>query len=522
MKKTALAGALLVSGTFLTNFCFARESNLINNNSFSRGLYQWFFDGKTKPLKLKSGVKCVDGTLSHYPDIGNLEHADPQCGMPAFRPFRFRVSAKGEGSIRLTVRARRMYAGNALEFGILQSKEMPLTGKVQDFDFESTDMFPETVCHDKLSIEVKGKAIISNTCFFYLDRNDPVIRFQPEAAVALQGDTVKVKILTNRKNHKFRLDLYSGQFMLAGYNNKGYGPMLHDTVKTDEKGAAEYSFKIAQSVQDGMRLCVSDPASGAKQSFFATILPEKQLAEMKEIAKKVTPKGHLLFLGDSLTDYDRGRNYTAIVSTLLGNKCTIRNAGVGGDTLSMIRKRLCGEKAHRSEMYKDLFNPMPDTIFLFCGGNDTKTLYSTGYKTPILAPEKQQGVLEEVLDILAKKAPGAKIVLTSIPASYLPWQKSLTEPQRDAKVQHSLFGLPEHTESYNDVLRSVAKKRNIPVIELGPAMAAHPDRMPLYVPDDGVHLSLKGHQFYAKILLDFLAEMSAENKSLYGSSHGRK
>ena len=125
MKKST-AGALLISCTFLTPVCEARESNLINNNSFSRGLYQWFFDGKKLPQKLKSGVKCTDGTLSHYLDLGNLEHADPQCGMPSFRRFRFRVKGKGKGEIRLLVRARRMYAGNALEFGVLESKKMVL------------------------------------------------------------------------------------------------------------------------------------------------------------------------------------------------------------------------------------------------------------------------------------------------------------------------------------------------------------------------------------------------------------
>ena len=497
---------LEIEKQLLPSNCEGREANLINNNSFSRGLYQWFFDGKKLPQKLKSGVKCTDGTLSHYLDLGNLEHADPQCGMPSFRRFRFRVKGKGKGEIRLLVRARRMYAGNALEFGVLESKKMVLEDEEKEFVFEEADLFSETVCHDRLSVEIKGTAIISDTSFLYLDNREVKIRFREESAVALQGDEVNVEILTNRKNHKFQLDLYSGQFALAGYNNKGFGPVLHDTVTSDEKGVAQYSFKVAQCVPDGMRLAVYDAKENAKQSFFATILPEKLYEEMKKTAGKVKKKGHLLFLGDSLTDYDRGRNYSSIISAFLGKKCTLRNAGVGGDTLEMIHKRLTGQNAYRSEMYKDLFKVKPDMIFLFCGGNDTKALYSTGYKTPIFPPEKQKGLLEEVLSILRKNAPEAKIVLTTIPASFLPWQKSLTEPQAKAGTQHSFFGLPEHTGRYNKTLRDFAKKENIPVIELASAMAEHPDRMQLYVPDDGVHFSLKGHQFYAKILLEFLAE----------------
>ena len=114
MKNTVIA--LLTAAGVAAG---AREVSLINNSNFARGLLHWHYTGKAKASIVKKAASFADGTLSHYFDLGNLEHADPQCAMPANRTFRFRVRARGEGTIRLHVRARQMLAGNAVEFGIL-------------------------------------------------------------------------------------------------------------------------------------------------------------------------------------------------------------------------------------------------------------------------------------------------------------------------------------------------------------------------------------------------------------------
>ena len=57
----------------------AREVNLINNNSYARGLRFWRYSGEGKAGIVKKCAAFDHGTLSHYLDLGNLEHADPQC-----------------------------------------------------------------------------------------------------------------------------------------------------------------------------------------------------------------------------------------------------------------------------------------------------------------------------------------------------------------------------------------------------------------------------------------------------------
>ena len=123
MKNTVIA--LLTAAGVAAG---AREVSLINNGNFARGLLHWHYTGKGEAAIIKKAASFTDGMLSHYFDLGNLEHADPQCAMPANRTFRFRVCAKGEGTMRLHVRARQMLAGNVSFSGALEKMYLELAG----------------------------------------------------------------------------------------------------------------------------------------------------------------------------------------------------------------------------------------------------------------------------------------------------------------------------------------------------------------------------------------------------------
>ena len=497
MKNTVIA--LLTAAGVAAG---AREVSLINNSNFARGLLHWHYTGKAKASIVKKAASFADGTLSHYFDLGNLEHADPQCAMPANRTFRFRVRARGEGTIRLHVRARQMLAGNAVEFATFSSKEYSLTKDFKEYDFEAVDTSCFTVFHDKISIECSGKVSVNYTSFYYLDKKAHPLVFYPEAAVVRPGDTVKVTIATGVPDQKLTCDLYCGQTRLAGY-----AAPEREEITTGKDGSVEYTFKVSNAASDGMRLSVSNPATGVKKSFFATIVPEVQLARFREYGKKLGGKKHILFLGDSLTDYDRGRNYPSIVGTFIPEAWSFRNAGVGGDTLPRVYARLTGGKVNRPEMYENLFAPMPDMIFLLCGGNDTKVTFSSNYKKNYTPVTTQRPLMEKIVQELKKRAPNAKIVLVTPLDSYLPYQKSLTETMAAQKINHNLFGLPGPIADYSEKLRLTAKKYQTGFLDAGKVFRNAEDLQELNVEDDGVHLSLKGHQLMAEIVLKHLSEM---------------
>lgn len=497
MKNTVIA--LLTAAGVAAG---AREVSLINNSNFARGLLHWHYTGKAKASIVKKAASFSNGTLSHYFDLGNLEHADPQCAMPANRTFRFRVRAKGEGTIRLHVRARQMLAGNAVEFATLSSPEYSLTKDFKEYDFEASEPSRFTVFHDKISIECSGKVSVNATSFYYLDKKAHPLVFYPEAAVVRPGDTVKVTIATGVPNQKLTCDLYCGQTRLAGY-----AAPEREEITTGKDGSVEYTFKVSNAASDGMRLSVSNPETGVKKSFFATIVPEVQLARFREYGKKISGKKHILFLGDSLTDYDRGRNYSSIVGTFIPEAWSFRNAGVGGDTLPRVYARLTGGKVNRPEMYENLFAPMPDMIFLLCGGNDTKVTFSSNYKKNYTPVTTQRPLMEKIVQELKKRAPNAKIVLVTPLDSYLPYQKSLTETMAAQKINHNLFGLPGPIADYSEKLRLTAKKYQTGFLDAGKVFRNAEDLQELNVEDDGVHLSLKGHQLMAEIVLKHLSEM---------------
>ena len=478
---------------------YTREVNLINNSAFGNGKLHWSYEGKGS-FEVNKGIAAFNnGSISHYFDLGNLEHADPQCAMPANRIFRFRIKAKGSGKFTLTVRARKMFAGNAVEFAYRTSGEYTLTNRFKNFDFELQEPDRFTVFHDKLTIECEGNIEVDNTSFYYLDRHAFRIGFEPECAVVRHGEMVTVTIASSKPGKKLVADLYCGQTVLSGYI-----PPEQTTFTTDENGLYKYTFKVSNAASDGMRLAVSDPETGVKNSFFATIVPEEKLQKYAAYGKQISGKKHILYLGDSLSDYDRGRNYPSIVGAYLPESWSFRNAGVGGDTLGRIYARLTGEKVNRPEMYKDLFKVMPDIIFVFIGGNDTKVSYYSGYKDTFTPRNEQRKLMDDIAAELKKRAPEAKIVFISALDSFLPYQTALAEPKVASNTNHNLFGHPEPTADFVKKMEAAAKDHGAYFINAREVFRNAADPQSLNVPDDGVHLSLKGHQLMAEIVLKFL------------------
>ncbi|MDD4537534.1 MAG: GDSL-type esterase/lipase family protein [Lentisphaeria bacterium] len=216
----------------------------------------------------------------------------------------------------------------------------------------------------------------------------------------------------------------------------------------------------------------------------------------------------ILYLGDSLTDFDRGMNYCDKVDFWLNQAfpglASFHNAGVGGDYITRMEDRIYGRPAHRREMYDGLWNEKYDLIFIFLGHNDTKTTAKSGLKVPVVPPEAQDASFRKVVALIRQQS-SAPIVFISGASMVEEICRRNYEKALPTRPNSTLFGLPEHVEAFNDVLQKLSKELGIAYLDVYTPMKNHPDKPSLFNPSDGIHLSTAGHAFVADAILTALA-----------------
>ena len=230
--------------------------------------------------------------------------------------------------------------------------------------------------------EGNASALIDNASFLCIQESGVKITVSPTFYVATPGETLKAAI---------KLDENSKPLADVSLKAECFEPILgyhciskKDNLKTGKNGTCQYSFKVpTENYANGLRLSFTAPQKNAKQNLFIPVYPAEKVKEMKTAAKAVKLKNnlHILYIGDSLTDMNRGNNYTNIVNYYLNmfnpGKASFKNAGVGGDYIGRTWMRLKGfsgkgKPAWRQYMYNDLLKKKPNLIFILLGGNDTK------------------------------------------------------------------------------------------------------------------------------------------------------
>ena len=178
---------------------------------------------------------------------------------------------------------------------------------------------------------------------------------------------------------------------------------------------------------------------------------------------------------------------------------------IGGDDLTRLCKRLQGRpRTYRLEDFETIWEKIPDEIFIFYGANDTKAPWRTDYKVPITPPELEHELLQGILEQLRRHAPEAGVTFIASPPGFFPYQEERNRRLREIGAQHSLFNMPEHVLAYNRVMRKFAAGNGCTYLDFHRECARHPDPKSLFIPDDGVHMTLKGHLTLAAFLLRYL------------------
>ena len=260
------------------------------------------------------------------------------------------------------------------------------------------------------------------------------------------------------------------------------------------------------------RVSVHSPATGQIADVFVNCISKEQYQIFDTAARKVKLEKPLnvLFLGDSLTDYDRSRNYTDKLAFWIEKynpgKWHFRNAGVGGDHIISLHNRLIkNPRTWRPNMYKNLFSTPWDMIFIFIGHNDTRAHYRTDGKIyqPV-TPEDQVRYWRQTLQFLRQKSK-AKIVLLSPSASDFNMCVQAASYNKKAGKNYVIFGEAPRVKEYFAIQKQIAKEFDLDIIDIYTPLEKMSPKSHLFTKPDGVHLSSDGNNYLSLMLLRFFS-----------------
>ncbi len=257
---------------------------------------------------------------------------------------------------------------------------------------------------------------------------------------------------------------------------------------------------------------VTAAADGAVAESFMEIIPEKEFEMFREAAGKVkiTKPIRILFLGDSISDLERGKNYIDKTVFWLNysnpGKVTFRNAAVRGDHIvrmeTRFRNRGTKNTVFRQKEYDRLFDRPYDLIFIFLGQNDTMAYAADGFKKPQVPTDVQKRAYESVLSIIRRESKAPVVLLSSLSLEYDICKGRAEKAVKQGNKKAFRFGEPAKLEAFNNVLKELAKAEKLDYVDLYTPFKEAPAKRSLFL-TDGVHLSNKGNTLMALCMLRY-------------------
>jgi len=201
-------------------------------------------------------------------------------------------------------------------------------------------------------------------------------------------------------------------------------------------------------------------------------------------------KNKVIFFGDSITQagVQPGGYITRIDSMCkvekLGDRYEFVGAGIGGNKIYDLYLR----------MDDDVLAKNPDIVLIYVGVNDVwhKSMYGTGTD-----PDKFERFYQAVINKI--KAKGSKIIMAT-PAAI--GEKTDFSNEQDGDLN-----------KYCNIIREIAKKNNIPVVDLRKGLLEfnlqhNPENKEKGIlTSDRVHLNAAGNQFVADAMWTVIKEL---------------
>ena len=224
----------------------------------------------------------------------------------------------------------------------------------------------------------------------------------------------------------------------------------------------------------------------------------------------------VLYLGDSLSDFDRGSNQVDRLQAKLDaaepRQVSIYNYSIRGDYIDRLLDRIAGKKGtYALDRFAGIWGRQYDWAFVFLGHNDTRATNLKDFNEPFVPLATVASGYEKLIGILREK--GIKRIIIVSPSSSNFELCCANTEKRLAAINAgkggksktvSRFGDPRHMEAFMDVVRKVAAAQGCEFLDLYTDMKALPDKASYLNPNDGVHLSAKGHEYIAQKTFDYL------------------
>lgn len=280
-----------------------------------------------------------------------------------------------------------------------------------------------------------------------------------------------------------------------------------------------YHFSAPTTPDDRLfRLDFQSEELGVRQTVFLHVLDAPTWSQFAQAAAgaHIRTPAHLLIIGDSLSDLDRGHNWADQVAFWLGKthagQVTYRNAAVGGDFITRVWERLESKAgAYRDYMYDDLFLPPPTLTFIFLGHNDSKLVPKPEFRSPddytdpVVPFADWDSGMRRAVQYFRAQSGGEVVLLSNTSSVYEVCAQRVTNNLAAGKSGGSLFGKPEVMQRFNDILRQVAVDLGASFVDVYTPTLQHPDKPSLFLPD-GVHINQAGNWLVALEVLRALAD----------------
>lgn len=508
-----LAGLVLLAG-------LAEAQNLLRNPGFetpegAAGVALWikpnYWGGEMASVldatRAKGGKRLVRLTAQ----AAQGRHWSRMHSIPAPVTFglnyRLSVWAQGTGAVKLGIIGYWKDAEGKQQYeSRWQPQGLPLTGQWQlaAYDFPIPRAEVETVA---VMIEIEGEGAVAEVDEATLEvtrQAEGLLTCTPTYVMAPAGEKVTLSLKTLRQGQP----LAGGEVSVTGHDGTA---RVATTLRLGEGGSAAHEVSTPAPAGQLLKFnFVQADLGAAVTCYLDVVTPEVyQAFATAAAATKVKAPGHVLFLGDSLTDFLRGYNYVDQVGFWLqkvhGPQVTVKNAGVGGDYITRVWQRLSGAAGvHRPEMYHNLLQPQPDRIFIFLGHNDSKLSSGSEFTKPTVLPDDYRADYRKVIEKL-RAASQAQITLLSPTSSVYEITRPMAERLLAQRGSASLFGKPEVMAQFTALTRQVAEELQCGLVDVYEPTFKHPDKPSLFT-QDGVHMTLAGNHVVALELLKYLGK----------------
>lgn len=324
--------------------------------------------------------------------------------------------------------------------------------------------------------------------------------------IAAPGDVVPFKVASDAFPLKVLIYGPDGSAGRVDWDKGGSSAWIDHFTSSSTFTGPDFKYLVpATAIQGSYRAVFVNPGNGALAEAGFCAFPKETVQRIDALVAKteLPPDSRIVFVGDSLTDFFRGRNYVSIIERALKIKypsITIVNAGVGGDNINRIAARL----------KRDVIDQKPTLVFLFEGGNDCKRFYNPQKRAlddwAVPASQYEQG-LRSVIDEI-RKSTDAKVVITTCSPADLDTRQVF---QRTAEVfgeGMNFFCLPDDVAAIVDIQKRLAAEFQLDVVDMNQVFtdyAKKNGRERLLQVDDGVHLSEYGQLEAALAHLDYLS-----------------